>query len=361
MDIPLTPEAILEALRCVEDPELHQDVVSLGMIQDLSVSQGVVRLTLVLTTPACPLKAEMERRVRSAVEGLAGVSKVELTTTARVRTSIPSDRKGLPGVRNIIAVASGKGGVGKTTVSVNTAVALAKSGARVGLMDADIYGPNVPLMMGLKRLPPTENQKIIPAENFGVGVVSMGFLLEPDDPVIWRGPMLHGAVNQFLREVRWGELDYLLVDLPPGTGDVQLSLSQLIPLTGALVVTTPQDVALLDVRKSIAMFEKVSVPVLGLVENMSGFVCPHCQKSSDLFARGGGRCMAEALKIPFLGAIPLIGEVRLGGDAGSPVVVAHPDTSAAQALALVAQRLAAQTSLVAAQAAAPVASTKRTE
>jgi len=350
MGTSLTPEAVLEALKGVEDPELHQDVVSLGMIQELSVSGDVVQLTLVLTTPACPLKGEMERRVRSAVEGLPGVSKVELTTTARVRTSIPVDPKGLPGVRSVIAVSSGKGGVGKTTVSVNTAVALAKSGARVGLMDADIYGPNVPLMMGLKRLPPTQDQKIIPAENFGVGVVSMGFLLEPDDPVIWRGPMLHGAVNQFLREVRWGDLDYLLVDLPPGTGDVQLSLTQLIPLTGALVVTTPQDVALLDVRKSIAMFEKVSVPVLGLVENMSGFVCPHCQKSSDLFAQGGGRRMAETLKLPFLGAVPLVAEVRLGGDAGSPVVVAHPDISAAQALVSVAQKLAAQTSIAAAQA-----------
>lgn len=247
----------------------------------------------------------------------------------------------------MLAVASGKGGVGKTTVAVNLAVALAKAGARVGLMDADIYGPNVPLMMGLKGLPPLKEQKLVPAENFGVKVISMGFLVKPDEAVIWRGPMLHGTVNKFLKEVLWGDLDYLICDMPPGTGDIQLSLSQSIPLSGALAVTTPQDVALLDVRRAIAMFQKVKVPLLGVVENMSGFVCPHCGKSTDIFAKGGGQRAAEALNIPFLGEIPLVPEVRVGSDSGHPVVLSQPDSPVAQAFIQVAKKVAAQVSALA--------------
>ena len=345
----VTEQNVLEALKKVEDPELHRDVISLGMIKDVRVSGGTVSLTLVLTTPACPVRGKFEADVRSAVAAIPGVSKVELTTGAQVKATRSFDNQGMPGVKNVIAVASGKGGVGKTTVSVNIACALAKEGAKVGLMDADIYGPNVPLMMGLSTLPALKDDKVVPAENFGVKVMSMGFLVKPDEAVIWRGPMLHGAINKFLKEVLWGELDYLIVDLPPGTGDVQISLSQSIPLTGALIVTTPQDVALLDVRKSIAMFEKVKVPILGVIENMSTFVCPHCHKPTDIFAKGGGVRAAEQLKIPFLGEIPLVTGVREGGDVGHPIVLTHPEDRAAQALAETARRLAAQASILAAQ------------
>ena len=247
-----------------------------------------------------------------------------------------------------VAIGSGKGGVGKTTVSVNLAVALAREGAKVGLLDADIYGPNVPLMMGLSELPPMKDGKIVPAENFGVKVMSMGFLVKPAEAVIWRGPMLHGAINKFIKEVLWGDLDYLLVDLPPGTGDVQLSLCQTLALTGALVVTTPQDVALLDVVKAISMFDKVKVPILGIVENMSGFVCPHCGKETDIFDKGGAVRAAERMKFPFLGEIPLVAEVRAGGDSGHPVVLTHPDSLAGQAFTQVAKKLAAQIGLQAA-------------
>lgn len=341
----VTEQIVLEALRKVEDPELHQDVISLGMIQDLKVQGDTVSLTLVLTTPACPIRGQFEASVKSAVSSVPGVSKVELKTTAQVRPSRPFDQQGLLGVRNVIAIASGKGGVGKTTVSVNLAVALAREGAKVGLMDADIYGPNVPLMMGLIELPPMKNERIVPAENFDVKVMSMGFLIKPEEAVVWRGPMLHGAINKFLKEVTWGDLDYLLCDLPPGTGDVQLSLCQAIPLTGALIVTTPQDVALQDVRRSIAMFEKVKVPILGVVENMSGFLCPHCGKSTDIFDKGGGAKAAEILGIPFLGEIPLLPEVREGSDTGHPIVLTDPSSSASQALIQTAKKLAAQVSI----------------
>lgn len=249
----------------------------------------------------------------------------------------------------MVAIASGKGGVGKTSVAVNLACALSQQKARVGLLDADIYGPNVPLMMGLTQLPPMRDGKIVPAENFGVKVMSMGFLVKSGEAVIWRGPMLHGAVTKFLKEVLWGELDYLLVDLPPGTGDVQLSLCQVIAMSGALIVTTPQDVALLDVGKSIAMFEKVKVPLLGLVENMSTFVCPHCGKSTDIFDKGGGRRAAEEMKIPFLGEIPLMPEVRSGGDTGHPVVLTHPESLAGKAFTEAARQLAEQIRVRAAQ------------
>lgn len=345
----VTEQTILEALKRVEDPELHRDVVSLGMIKDIKVDGDAVTLTLVLTTPACPVRAKFEQDVRTAVASIPGVKKVELSTSASVKATRPFDQQGMPGIKNVVAIASGKGGVGKTTVSVNIACALGHEGAKVGLMDADIYGPNVPLMMGLSTLPALQGDRLVPAENFGVKVMSMGFLVKPDEAVIWRGPMLHGAVNKFLKEVLWGELDYLLVDLPPGTGDVQLSLSQSIPLTGALIVTTPQDVALLDVRKAISMFEKVKVPILGVIENMPGFVCPHCGKPTDIFDKGGGQKAAEALKIPFLGEIPLVAGVREGSDVGHPIVLTQPESPAALALTGAAKKLAAQVSILAAQ------------
>ena len=345
----VTEESVLAALKQVEDPELHRDVVSLGMIQDVKVQAGTVSLTLVLTTPACPVRGKFEADVREAVARIPGVAKVDLTTTAQVKASRPFDQQGMPGVRNVVAVASGKGGVGKTTVSVNLAVALAQQGAKVGLMDADIYGPNIPLMMGLTGLPPMKGDKVVPAENFGVRVMSMGFLVKPEEAVIWRGPMLHGAMNKFLKEVLWGDLDYLILDMPPGTGDIQLSLSQLIPLTGTVIVTTPQDVALLDVRKSISMFEKVKIPILGVIENMSTFLCPHCGKGTDIFSKGGGVRAASHLGVPFLGEIPLVPEVRVGSDTGHPIVLTHPDSPAARALTEAAKKLAAQVSILAAQ------------
>ena len=354
----LTEEKVIEALRRVQDPELHRDVISLGMIRDVKVLGDSVSLTLVLTTPACPVRVQFEKDVRAAVSAIPGVAGVSLTTTAQVRSVRSFDSSGISGIRNVVAVASGKGGVGKTTTSVNVAVALARDGARVGLMDADIYGPNVPLMMGLGQLPPLSDGKIVPAENFGVKVMSMGFLMKPGEAVIWRGPMLHGAVNKFLKEVLWGDLDYLVVDLPPGTGDVQLSLAQVISLSGALVVTTPQDVALQDVQRAVAMFEKVKVPVLGVVENMSGFACSHCGKVTDIFDKGGGVRAAEAFKVPFLGEVPLVPEVRAGSDSGHPLVLTHPDSPAAQAFTRVARGLAAQLSILAAgQGAQPLSST----
>ncbi len=349
MTQPLSEQIVLEALRKVKDPELHVDVITLKMIKEIKVSGGTVSLTLELTTPACPVREKFEQDVRAAVAAIPGVHRVDLTTGAKVKATRPFEQQGMPGVRNVIAIGSGKGGVGKTTVSVNIAAALAKEGAKVGLMDADIYGPNVPLMMGLDRLPPLQDGKIAPAENFGVKVVSMGFLIPQNDAVVWRGPMLHGAVNKFLKEVVWGDLDYLVIDLPPGTGDVQLSLTQSIPLSGALIVTTPQDVALQDVRRSISMFEKVKVPILGVVENMSGFVCSHCGKETEIFDKGGGVRAAELLKLPFLGEIPLVTEVRVGADSGHPIVLTHPDSPAAQALIQVARKLAAQVSILAQQ------------
>ena len=350
----VTEEKIIEALKKVEDPELHRDVISLGMIREVKVAGDSVSLTLVLTTPACPVRQQFEKDVRAAVAALPGVARVELTTTAQVRSVRSFDTEGMSGIRNIVAIASGKGGVGKTTVSVNVAVALARDGARVGLLDADIYGPNVPLMMGVDRLPPLKDGKIVPAENFGVKLMSMGFLVKPNEALIWRGPMLHGAVNKFLKEVIWGDLDYLVVDLPPGTGDVQLSLAQVISLSGALIVTTPQDVALQDVQRAVAMFEKVKVPVLGVVENMSGFACSHCGKVTDIFDKGGGVRAAAAFKVPFLGEIPLVPEVRAGSDSGHPLVLTHPDSPAAQAFTQAARKLAAQVSILAAGQGVPI-------
>jgi len=327
-------EQILAALRAVQDPDLHRDVVELGFVQDLAVCDGVVKFKLELTTPACPVKEQLKEQARAAVAALPGVRQVTVELSARVRASLPPGNTVGGNVKNIVAVTSGKGGVGKSTVAVNLAVALAQAGATVGLLDADVYGPNVPVMMGLKRKPEGSGQKIIPISAHGVKTMSVGYLIEDGQPVMWRGPMLHRALEQFLRDVEWGELDYLIVDMPPGTGDAQISLAQLVPLTGAVVVTMPQEVSLTDVRRAIGMAKQVKCEVLGVIENMSG----------PVFGEGGGRRTAEAYGVPYFGTVPLDSAVRVGGDAGVPVVLAAPDSPAARIFREMAGRVAARIS-----------------
>mgnify|MGYP002380953366 CR=1 FL=1 len=332
------------ALATVQDPDLKKDLVSLNMIRDLVVVDGVARFRLVLTTGACPVKKQLEDQCRAAATGVAGVTAAEISVEAEV----PKGRGGgdlIPGVRHVIGVGSGKGGVGKSTVAANLACALAASGSRVGLLDADIHGPSMPTMMGVCKEPFVTNKKLIPLEAHGVKVISMGFLVPQDQAVIWRGPMVVGALRQFLSDVLWGELDYLVIDLPPGTGDVQLSLAQNAKLAGAVVVTTPQTVALDDARRSVAMFAKVEIPILGIVENMSQFVCPACGHVEDIFDVGGGERYARELTVPFLGAIPLEPGIRRAGDRGTPAVVAHPDSKSAAAFRAVASQVAAQVSV----------------
>jgi ATP-binding protein involved in chromosome partitioning len=337
---------ILQALRRVQDPDLHRDIVALNFVKDLQVSGGKVSFTIELTTPACPVKDLMQRQAREEVLKVKGVREVDVRMSARVTSGRHgTGKQEIVGVKNIVAVGSGKGGVGKSTVTVNLAVALARSGARVGLLDADVYGPNIPGMMGIKGQPRAHNDRIQPLDNFGVKVMSMGFLTDEDTPVIWRGPMLHNVIQQFLRQVEWGELDYLLVDLPPGTGDVQLSLTQTVPLMGAVVVTTPQDVALQDARKAIMMFRQVRVEVLGIVENMSYFECPKCSTRTHIFNHGGGELTARKYEVPFLGAIPLYLGIREGGDSGRPIVLAESASPAGMALDEIAARVAAQVSI----------------
>jgi len=342
----LDEKAVLQALGTVNDPELHRDLVSLNMIRDLRIDGGEIGFTVVLTTPACPLKGQIEREVRQAVSALPGVEKINLTWDA----SVPNDgrNRGLlkTPIRNAVAVASGKGGVGKSTVAVNLAVALAQKGARVGLLDADIYGPNVPTMMGVHELPPPQNGKLTPAEAYGVKFISIGFMVKADQPLIWRGPMLHTAIRQFVSDVEWGELDYLVIDLPPGTGDAPLSVAQSMPLSGGVIVTMPQQVSIDDARRGLEMFRQLNVPVFGVVENMSYLELPDGSRL-DVFGSGGGLRLAEAAGVPFLGAIPLDPVVREGGDAGRPVVVAHPDSAAAEALQRVAADVAAKISVAA--------------
>jgi ATP-binding protein involved in chromosome partitioning len=343
----LEQAAVLSALKAVRDPDLNRDIVSLGFIKDLKIDGGAVRFTVELTTPACPVKDQMRDQARAVVLQLPEVTSVDVTMSARVREATAGDggRQPVPGVKNIIAVGAGKGGVGKTTLSVNLALALAKSGSRVGMIDGDIYGPNVPIMLGIQTQLGTDGQKIIPAEKFGLQVVSMGFLATDDSPIIWRGPMLHSALQQFFREVRWLDLDYLIVDMPPGTGDVALTLGQTVPVAGAVVVTTPQQVSLADSRRAIAMYRKLNIPTLGIIENMSYFVCPGCQKESDIFGTGGGLRMAESMGVPFLGGVPLYQPIREGGDSGVPLMIAEPGAPAAVAIMAAAERLAAQVSI----------------
>ncbi len=341
-----TEKAVLDALRTVEDPDLHKDIVTLNFVKDLKIDGDKVSFTIELTTPACPVKDEMEKWAREAVLKIGGVREVEIQMTAAVSQGAAVEgTQSIPGVKNIIAVGSGKGGVGKTTVTVNLAVALARTGAKVGLMDADVYGPNVPVMLGIAGRPHAIDERIQPLSNYGVRVMSMGLLMEDDVPLIWRGPMLHSVIQQFIRQVDWGELDYLLIDLPPGTGDVQLSITQTVPLMGAIIVSTPQNVALQDARKAVMMFREVRVDVLGIVENMSYFECPKCGEHTHIFSHGGGEKTAAAYEVPLLGEVPINVSLREGGDAGKPVMATDPDSPAAQAFIKIAEQVAAQVSI----------------
>jgi len=340
-------ELILQALRRVIDPDLNRDIVTLGFVKDLKIDGAKVCFTLELTTPACPLKDRMKKEAEEALLSLKGIEEVDIKITSKVRPADKSVRQEnlLPDVKNVIAVASGKGGVGKSTVSVNLAAALAMEGAGVGLVDLDIYGPSIPMMMGVTTRPVVENKKLVTLKSHGVKLMSLGFLVPDNAPLIWRGPMVMGAVEQLLKDVNWGDLDYLIVDLPPGTGDAQLTLTQKVPLTGAVIVTTPQDVALLDATKGLEMFRKVDVEVLGIIENMSYFHCPHCGGRTDIFSHGGGRRASEKGGAPFLGDIPLNVGIREGGDEGKPIVVSDPDGPIGQTFRNVARSLAARISV----------------
>src|SRR3954449_5397680 len=347
--MPVTNDEVLRALSVVKDPDLGRDLVTLGMIENVNIDQtGNVSFTIVLTTPACPVKEQLKQQSESVVSAIPGVRGVTAEVTSRVRSGTMTQREGIPGVSNTIAVGSGKGGVGKSTVAVNLALALAREGASVGLLDADVYGPNVPLMMGSNARPQqSPDGKIIPVEAYGIKLISMGFFIDPDSPVIWRGPMLTKLLTQFMYDVQWGELDYLVMDMPPGTGDVQLTAAQQLPLTGAVMVSTPQDVALLDAGKALMMFKKLNVPVLGIVENMSTFVCPHCNEPTDLFGHGGAQAAAARYAVPFLGEIPLHLRIREGGDSGRPIVASEPNSPQADNFIQVALNLDAQVSVVA--------------
>ena len=346
-------ERVMRALSAVQDPELHQDLVTLGMIREVVVSETRVRVEVELTTPACPLKGTIERSVREAVSAVVEGLEVEVVLGARVRQGTRAAPEAgqplLPEVRNVILVASGKGGVGKSTVAVNLAVALSRLGASVGVMDADIHGPSMPIMMGVEGAPvrPNDDGSFDPIDVHGIKLMSMGFFLPPDEAVIWRGPMASKAIVQFARDCRWGELDYLVLDLPPGTGDVQLTTSQKLDVTGAVIVSTPQDVALADVIRGQAMFDKVDVPVIGVVENMSYFLCDGCGKRHELFGTGGAEAKARELGLPFLGALPLVPALRRSGDDGVPLVLAEPDADVSRTLVDMARQVAARVSVLA--------------
>ena len=342
----ITKEAILTALGKVQEPELHQDLVTLNMIRELEINGDAVSFTVMLTTPACPLRGKIEKESREAVMAVPGVKTVHI----KMDSDVPNDgrMRGLVNmpIRNAIAVGSGKGGVGKSTVAVNIAVSLAQSGARVGLMDADIYGPNIPTMLGVEKLPPPNGPRLIPALAYGIKMISMGLLVKPGQPLIWRGPMLNSAIRQFLGDVEWGELDYLIVDLPPGTGDAALSLAQALPLSGAVIVTLPQLVSLEDAGRGLNMFKTLEVPILGIVENMSYLEMPDGSKM-DLFGSGGGEKLAQATETTFLGQVPIDQNVRIGGDSGKPIVDSHPNSPVATALTDIAMKIAQKTSVAA--------------
>ena len=342
----ITKEAILNALSKVDEPDLHQDLVTLNMIHNLDIEADKVSFTIMLTTPACPFRAKIEREAKEAVMTIEGVKAV----IVKMDSDVPNDgrMRGLVKmpIRNAIAVGSGKGGVGKSTVSVNIAVALAQSGARVGLMDADIYGPNTPTMLGVEKLPPPQGQRLIPAIAYGIKMISMGLLVKPGQPLIWRGPMLNSAIRQFLGDVEWGELDYLIVDLPPGTGDASLSLAQALPLSGAVIVTLPQLVSLEDASRGLNMFKTLEVPILGIIENMSYLDLPDGTRM-DIFGSGGGEHLAQSTGTNFLGKIPIDQNVRIGGDSGKPIVASHPDSSAARSLREITEMIAAKVSVAA--------------
>lgn len=348
----VTKESVLDALRQIIDPDLHRDIVSLGMIKQLEIRDtgegSSVSFTFELTTPACPVRDRFKSQAEAAVSAIPGVTAVQVTMSANVRSAAPRSQQGqieLTNVKNVIAVGSGKGGVGKSTVAANLAVALASSGASVGLLDADVYGPSVPSMMGVHDGIRAENKRLIPNESHGVRLMSLGFMTEDNRPIIWRGPMVGQAVRQMLNDVDWGELDYLIVDLPPGTGDAPLTLIQSIPLSGVVVVTTPQDVALGIATKALSMFRNLQVPVLGIVENMSFFACPGCGQEHHIFAHGGGKDAAASLNVPFLGEVPLEQRVRESGDQGSPIVGTGDDGGASAAFRSISRKLAAQVSI----------------
>jgi ATP-binding protein involved in chromosome partitioning len=350
MEPTLHRDAVLDALRAVVDPDLRRDIVSLGFVKDLAVAGDRVSFTIELTTPACPVKDRMRDQAVEAVRALRGVAEVDVQLTARVRSASAPEtgRPPLPGVKNVIAVGAGKGGVGKTTVAVNLALALARCGSHVGILDGDIYGPNVPIMMGLQtQLTTNADRRIVPAEKYGIQVISIGFMTGDDDAIIWRGPMLHGAIQQFFREVAWTDLDYLIIDMPPGTGDVALSLSQTVPVVGSVVVTTPQQVSLADTRRAVKMYQKLNIPTLGLVENMSYYACENCHHEADIFGHGGGEALAATMGVPFLGRLPVYQPIREGSDRGVPLVAAEPGSPAARAFLGVAERTAAQVSIAA--------------
>lgn len=339
---------VLTALAKVADPELHKDIVALNMVRDLKVDRDTVSFTLNLTTPACPLRSKMEEDARKAAGSVKGIARVDMKVTAEVAsTRLPQGTEALPGVKNVIAVASGKGGVGKSTVAVNLALALASSGARVGLLDADIYGPNIPLMMGITERPEVRENIIVPPVSRGVKVASLGFFYKDETALIWRGPMVAGAVRQLITQVQWGDLDYLIIDLPPGTGDAGLTVAQTVPLGGVIIVSTPQEAALNIATKAIGMFKKLNVPLLGIIENMSYFVCPHCGEKSYIFSNGGARKAAADLDLQFLGEIPLYPKIREQSDLGNPIVVASPDSPEATVFKEIAFRVAGMISIMA--------------
>jgi len=348
-----TEQQILDALRGIRDPDSQKDIVTLGLVRDLTVQSGQVSFTLAFTGQAAATKAMVHSMATRAVGQLPGVSGVQAkmggASAAPAHTHAPGPAQGhghahgqaaaapapkadlIPEVRRTLAVSSGKGGVGKSTVAVNLALALRQSGATVGLIDSDVYGPDVPLMLGTKGRPGMFDNKIIPVEAHGLKVMSIGLLVDEKEPLVWRGPMIHSFIQQMLKDVNWGALDYLVFDMPPGTGDAQLSLSQVVPLGGVVMVTTPQDVALLDVRKAIAMFQRLNVPIVGIVENMSTFACPHCGQATAIFGDAGGQRLAEEYNVPLLAKLPLDPETRVGGDEGSPITVRRPDSAPARA------------------------------
>jgi ATP-binding protein involved in chromosome partitioning len=340
----LSDNTVLDALRSVQDPDFGKDIVTLKQVKDLRIEGGRVSFTVEQAIFGSPWRQQVGEAAGAAAKRVPGVSAVDVTMTAKVRPAVIPDlsKQPVPGVKNVIAVGAGKGGVGKTTVAVNLAIALSQSGARVAMIDGDIYGPNVPIMLGIKTQLGTDGQRIVPADQYGIQLVSMAFLTQDDTPVIWRGPMLHGVVQQFFREVAWDDVDYLVIDLPPGTGDVALSLSQSVPVAGAVLVTTPQVVSVADTRRAVKMYEKLNIPPMGLIENMSHFVCATCRTESDIFGKGGGEALAKEMNVPFLGAIPIYEPIRIGADTGVPICVGEPKSAAAQAFRAAAHRLAVQ-------------------
>lgn len=345
----MTPDAVLDALKNVADPDLQADIVTLKFVKDVAVAGGRVTFAIEAANPSPGKRARLAAQAKDAVTKLSGVTAVAVESRFVVKSvSAPEHGKPpLPGVKNVIAVGAGKGGVGKTTVAVNLAVALSKSGARVGVLDGDIYGPNVPIMLGLQAQLESDGRRIRPAEKYGLQVVSMGFLTQEEAPVIWRGPMLHSAIQQFCRDVAWKDLDYLVVDMPPGTGDVALSLSQTVPAAGAIVVTTPQQVSLADSRRAVRMYQKLNIPTLGMVENMSFYECTNCHHEAQIFGHGGGEQVAGQLNVPFLGRLPLYEPIRVGSDRGIPLVIAEPDSAGSRAFAEVAEAVMSQLAIAA--------------